>query len=295
MIDVESARTFLAVIETGSFQAAAGKVNVTQSTVSARIKTLEERLGQRIFARSKAGAQLTVHGYHFERYARTIVRAWEQGRQQVGIPEVFDDMLVIGGQYNLWARFLTQWLVEMETSLPNVAFRAEAGTALALSRLLSEGLLDIAVLHQPRLRTDIVVEHLMDDELVLVTTDPGGGFEDRYVFVDWGDEFRDMHAQQMPKFMEPRTSVSIGFFGPSYLIAANAAGFLPRRLAEPHLEAGFLKVVPDAPTLTFPVFVAYQAESDSASMAPALAILKAKAELAASGALPKPFWSRPPE
>ena len=125
----------------------------------------------------------------------------------------------------------------------------------------------------------------MDDELVLVTTDPGGGFEDRYVFVDWGDEFRDMHAQQMPKFMEPRTSVSIGFFGPSYLIAANAAGFLPRRLAEPHLEAGFLKVVPDAPTLTFP----------SASMAPALAILKAKAELAASGALPKPFWSRPPE
>ena len=125
MIDVESARTFLAVIETGSFQAAAGKVNVTQSTVSARIKTLEERLGQRIFARSKAGAQLTVHGYHFERYARTIVRAWEQGRQQVGIPEVFDDMLVIGGQYNLWARFLTQWLVEMETSLPNVAFRAE--------------------------------------------------------------------------------------------------------------------------------------------------------------------------
>ena len=284
MIDVESARTFLAVIETGSFQAAAGKVNVTQSTVSARIKTLEERLGQRIFARSKAGAQLTVHGYHFERYARTIVRAWEQGRQQVGIPEVFDDMLVIGGQYNLWARFLTQWLVEMESQLPKVAFRAEAGTALALSRLLSEGLLDIAVLHQPRLRTDIIVEHLMDDELVLVTSDPEGGFEDRYVFVD-------LHAQQMPRLMEPRTSVSIGFFGPSYLIAAQAAGFLPRRLAEPHLDAGFLHVVPQAPKMTFPVFVAYQAESDSPAMAPALDILKQKALLAVNNELPMPFWN----
>ena len=35
MIDVEVARTFLAVIETGTFQGAADKVHVTQSTVSA--------------------------------------------------------------------------------------------------------------------------------------------------------------------------------------------------------------------------------------------------------------------
>ena len=39
MIDIEVARTFLAVIETGTFQGAADKVNVTQSTVSARIRT----------------------------------------------------------------------------------------------------------------------------------------------------------------------------------------------------------------------------------------------------------------
>lgn len=291
MIDVEVARTFLAVIETGSFQGAASKVNVTQSSVSARIKTLEERLGQRVFARSKTGAQLTAHGYHFERYARTMVRAWEQGRQQVGIPEVFEDMLVIGGQYNLWARFLTQWLVEMEARLPRIAFRAEAGTAITLSRLLSEGLLDIAVLHQPRLRTDIVVDHLMDDELILLTSDPGGGFEDRYVYVDWGDEFRDMHAQQLPQFMEPRTSVSIGFFGPSFLIAANAAGYLPRRLAEPHIQAGYLTIAKDTPSMTYPVYLAYQAESENAAMGTAIEILREKADLAVTGELPMPFWN----
>ncbi|HAQ76097.1 MAG TPA: LysR family transcriptional regulator, partial [Hyphomonas sp.] len=223
MIDVEVARTFLAVIETGTFQGAADKVHVTQSTVSARIRTLEDRLGQRVFARSKAGARLTSHGYHFERYARTIVRAWEQGRQQAGIPETFDDMLILGGQYNLWARFLSQALVEMQEQMTNVAFKAEAGTPLALSRLLSEGLLDIAVLHQPRLRTDIAVEHLMDDDLIMVTTDPKGEFEDRYVYVDWGEEYRDRHAQILPKLMEPRTTVALGFFGPSFLIASEAA------------------------------------------------------------------------
>ena len=45
MIDVDTALTFLKVAETNSFQLAAKHLNVTQSTVSARIRVLEERLG----------------------------------------------------------------------------------------------------------------------------------------------------------------------------------------------------------------------------------------------------------
>ena len=291
MIDVEVARTFLAVIETGTFQGAADKVNVTQSTVSARIRTLEDRLGQRVFARSKAGAQLTSHGYHFERYARTIVRAWEQGRQQAGIPETFADMLLLGGQYNLWARFLSQALVEMQVRMPSVAFKAEAGTPLALSRLLSEGLLDIAVLHQPRLRTDIEVEHLMDDALIMVTTDPQGQFEDRYVYIDWGEEYRDRHAQTLPKLMEPRTTVALGFVGPSFLITSEAAGYLPRRLVETHLQKGYLFEVTHVPAISYPVFAAYQSESDTEAIQPALEILREKAAAVQQGGLAPHFWA----
>ena len=44
-MDVNLARTFLIVAETGSFVDAARKLNITQSTVSARIKGLEELLG----------------------------------------------------------------------------------------------------------------------------------------------------------------------------------------------------------------------------------------------------------
>ncbi len=290
MIDIETARTFLAIIETGTFQGAASRVNVTQSTVSARIKTLEERLGQRLFSRSKTGAVLTSHGFHFERFARAMVQAWEKGKQQVGVPETYTDMLIVGGQYNLWARLLTHWMGSLEQALPHVAFRAEAGTPLALSRLLSEGLLDIAVLHQPKLRTDIVVEHLMDDELVLVTTDPDGRFDDRYIYVDWGEEYRDQHAQLLPQYMEPRTSVALGFFGPNYIITTKGAGFLPRRLVEMHLEAGFLFEARDTPRLTYPVFTAYQANTDPDLLNIAIDLLKQRAALAVAGDLPKPFW-----
>jgi len=63
-MDIELARTFLAVVETGSFLDAADKVHVTQSTVSTRIRTLEQQLGRPVFERSKTGATLTPAGVH---------------------------------------------------------------------------------------------------------------------------------------------------------------------------------------------------------------------------------------
>jgi DNA-binding transcriptional LysR family regulator len=65
-MDIELARTFLAVVETGSFFNAAGKVNVTQSTVSMRIRTLEQQLGQPVFERSKTGVTMTAAGRNFQ-------------------------------------------------------------------------------------------------------------------------------------------------------------------------------------------------------------------------------------
>ena len=48
-MDIALARTFLMVAETGSFIDAARKMNVTQSTVSARIKVLEEQFSRSLF------------------------------------------------------------------------------------------------------------------------------------------------------------------------------------------------------------------------------------------------------
>ena len=73
-MDTELARTFLAVIGTGSFVAAAERIHVTQSTVSARIRTLEDQLGTPLFTRNKAGAALTDAGRRFQKHAALLVR-----------------------------------------------------------------------------------------------------------------------------------------------------------------------------------------------------------------------------
>ena len=61
-MDINLARTFLMVAETGSFIDAAHRLNITQSTVSARINGLEVLLGRPVFERSKSGADLTAAG-----------------------------------------------------------------------------------------------------------------------------------------------------------------------------------------------------------------------------------------
>lgn len=67
MIDRAALAAFSAVLDTGSFDAAAGRLGVTQSAVSQRIKTLEEALGTALIRRTRpaaptdAGRRLLAH------------------------------------------------------------------------------------------------------------------------------------------------------------------------------------------------------------------------------------------
>ena len=58
-MDITLARTFLDIVSAGSFVAAAQRLHVTQTAVSARVRTLEEQVGARLFVRNKAGATST--------------------------------------------------------------------------------------------------------------------------------------------------------------------------------------------------------------------------------------------
>ena len=66
-MNIDLARTFLEIAETGNFNKAAERLDVTQSTVSMRIKALEDEIGRPLFTRSKTGTELTPAGHQFRR------------------------------------------------------------------------------------------------------------------------------------------------------------------------------------------------------------------------------------
>jgi DNA-binding transcriptional LysR family regulator len=70
--------TFICVVETGSFSAAARRLNVGQPAVSKSIAALEERLGVRLILRSTRGLTPTEAGQHYyERAKRSVEEANE--------------------------------------------------------------------------------------------------------------------------------------------------------------------------------------------------------------------------
>src|SRR5712672_2454921 len=67
--------TFVRVVETGSFSAAARDLKMGQPAVSKSIAHLEEQFGVRLLTRSTRGLTTTEAGQHFYERARKIVDA----------------------------------------------------------------------------------------------------------------------------------------------------------------------------------------------------------------------------
>lgn len=263
-MDVTLARTFLAVVETGSFVEAAKRVFVTQSTVSMRIKLLEDQLGKRLFERSKVGAKLTPAGTQFEKHALAMVRVWEHARLEIALPENVQAAITIGGQYSLWEGFLFNWISRMRVKEPHIAIRAQMGYSSDLIQRLVDGTLDFGVMYTPQFRPGFEIELLMEDELVLVTNEPraSGRVGKNYIFIDWGPEFRADHAVNFPNISIPPVYMELGSLGLTYLLRNRGSGYFPRRLVTPYLEDRRLKLFKDAPVFRYPAYVVYATESD---------------------------------
>ena len=157
-MDITLIKTFIEVANSGSFVAACDRLFVTQSAVSLRIQRLEDSLGHPLFTRSKAGAILTPAGEQFERYALSLLKIWEEARQQIAIPEGYSEALTIGGQYSLWPRLGFRWIDALQVEKPELSLRVELGMPDRITRFLIEGVVQAALLYTPQLRPGLIVE-----------------------------------------------------------------------------------------------------------------------------------------
>lgn len=263
-MDTELARTFLTVVAAGNFSTAADRLHVTQSTVSARIRTLEDSLGCALFVRNKAGTSLTSAGRQFQKHATTLVRTLEEARQEVGIQSGFRATLTVGGRFGLWEQLLLHWLSWMRKHAPDISLRAEIGFEEGLMQRLVEGSIDIGVMYTPQSRPGMNVEHLMDEELVLVSTRSGatGPGDSDYVYVDWGPEFFHKHSMHFDEQGAASLVASIGWLGLQHILSEGGAGYFPLRLLQNLIDSRRLTLVPDAPRFVLPAYVVYPTEAD---------------------------------
>lgn len=280
-MDVDLAHTFLAVAETGTFSAAGERLNVTQSTVSARVRELERQLGRRLFTRSKAGAQPTSEGERFRRHAEAFVALWRAARDDIALPPGHRRVLACGAQVSLWEGLLVAWVGWMRDEMTETALRCEAGTADYLVDGLTAGRLDFALLYAPERRPGVEVEALFEEEVVLASTAPvpEGQPPHGYVEVDWGPGFRAWRRRHYPEAPIPGLAIALGAIALDHVLRAGGAGFFPRRVVAPLATQGLLIEVPGAPVYRRPAYLARRAGLESeADVARALAALRRLAQ-----------------
>lgn len=281
-MDTELARTFLTVVATGNFVRAAERLHVTQSTVSARIQTLEDQLNCRLFIRNKGGTFLTQSGRQFEPHALILVRTVERMRHEVGIADGYDFTLTIGARFGLWDQFLCHCLPLLRERLPAIAVRAEIGFEPDLMQSLIDGRLNMGMMYTPQSRPGLKVEELFVETLILVTTEPRTTptLDSSYVYVDWGPEFYEKHRASFPEFNGPALTVGIGWLGLTHILEYGGSGYFPLRLAAPHLDAGRLFRVNGASEFTLPAYLVYGDAMEHMHLKTAIDTLRG---LAASG------------
>jgi DNA-binding transcriptional LysR family regulator len=144
LIDVDQLRTFIAIVETGSFTKAAEIVHKTQSAVSMQMKRLEERVGRPVFARDGRASKLTEDGERLLDYARRIVRlnvealaafddAKLTGRVRLGLPDDYAD------------RYLPEIMARFSRAYPGVELTVMCEPSVELVDLIDSNELDLAI------------------------------------------------------------------------------------------------------------------------------------------------------
>ncbi len=263
-MDISLARTFLDVVASGSFVTTAERLHLTQTAVSARIRVLEQHLGRRLFVRNRAGARLTAAGDRFVRHATALVQVWERARQHVALPSGRANVVSIGGELSLWDPLLADWLIWMRRESPDIALRTEVDVPEHLLDRVHEGSLDLAVLYSPPTRSDLVVELLAEEKLVMVTTAKDGSWQpDGYVLVDWGSAFMASHRTAYPELANPPTFITLGPLALTYLLTVGGAGYFRASAVRRHLADGRLRRVRRAPEFSHSVYAVYSTRSEA--------------------------------
>jgi len=149
---------FLAAAESGQFSAAAAKVSVTQTAITAAIKELESVVGLQLFERHHAaGVSLTPDGQKFLHHAQSITAAVNAALRDPGLlPQNISGRVRLAATHSILGSYIVPAIARFVQTYPFVELEVLELERPVLERALLDGKVDIGVawlenLKSPRL------------------------------------------------------------------------------------------------------------------------------------------------
>lgn len=269
-MDTELLKTFLEVGRTRHFGKAAENLFVTQSTVSTRVRQLEDMVGAPLFVRARNDIQLTPTGRRLIKYAESILTTWNRARQELAVEDETRALLSVAGVPSLWDIFLQDWLEASCRTLPDTFFAAEALGTDQLIRQVLDGSTDLGFLFEAPQHSELKTEVITKVELVLVSSERGldatQATRENYVLVDWGTSFAIAHAQYFADIPTPALRMGLGRMARDYLLHRGGSAYLARGMVENEIRKRKLHLVKDAPVIERAVCAVWLARNEKRTL-----------------------------
>ncbi len=135
------------IAKLGSFTAAAERLYTTQPAVSARVRELEEAVGQKLFLRQGRGVELTIEGREFVRSAAELLRQVEELSQSFSKASAAGVVRI--GASSICLDMLGALAIRVSQTMPKVSYDVEIDRAGRLLDLLESRKLDVAIVSGP--------------------------------------------------------------------------------------------------------------------------------------------------
>ncbi|PDT50064.1 MULTISPECIES: LysR family transcriptional regulator [Sinorhizobium] len=254
--------TFLDLLETGNFNRTAERLETTQSTISGRVKALEQAVGAKLFQRGRAGAVPTPSGIRFEQHARALKAGWTHARRDIGGLERYEGSLRVSGQFSLMRTLFLDWIGELHQTNKRLSLHLEADYSTQIISDLANGAVDIGVVFAPKFLPDLAIEEIGTERLMMVSTDfhkVSDVTADRYIRASYTAYIERAHADLLPHLAHPALTVGYEELAIGIMKRFGGTTYLPEHALDYLASAGVTaRLVEDAPEIQQPVYVATQ-------------------------------------
>lgn len=182
--DLISYELLLAVAELGSIGRAGHAHGMSQPAASARLRTLERRVGVPLLNRGQAGATLTASGELVAGWAqRVITDAADLAANLETLRDDRDSHLRIAASLTVAEYLVPAWLIRLRAEHPSIAPALSSGNSADVAESVLSGGADLGFIEGPVVPSGLDSRPVARDELVVVVA-PGHGWAGRTITAD---------------------------------------------------------------------------------------------------------------
>lgn len=133
------------IVQLGSFEAAATKLNASQSAISKRVQELEQTFSLEVFDRSKRTAKLTEKGEELYLYAKELLEKRDEAVERLSAKEVLVRRFRLGVTELTALTWLPKLVAAIKRAYPRVIVEAEVELGATLRERLVAQTIDFII------------------------------------------------------------------------------------------------------------------------------------------------------